>query len=52
LGVDRSARQIARARRNAPLAEFIHADITAIDFPDSIFRRCDRFSFDHQYAPV
>jgi methylase of polypeptide subunit release factors len=26
LGVDGSARQIALARRNAPLAEFIHAE--------------------------
>jgi hypothetical protein len=29
LGVDGSARQIALARRNAPLAEFIVADMTS-----------------------
>jgi SAM-dependent methyltransferase len=37
LGVDGSARQIALARRNAPLAEFIHADMAAIDFPTASF---------------
>jgi SAM-dependent methyltransferase len=33
LGVDGSARQIALARRNAPLAEIVHADMTTIDLP-------------------
>jgi SAM-dependent methyltransferase len=37
LGVDGSARQIALARRNAPLAEFIHADMTTIDLPTASF---------------
>jgi SAM-dependent methyltransferase len=37
LGVDGSARQIALARRNAPLAEFIHADMTTIDLPAASF---------------
>jgi SAM-dependent methyltransferase len=37
LGVDSSARQIALARRNAPLAEFVHADMTTIDLPAASF---------------
>ena len=37
LGVDGSARQIALARRNAPLAEFIHGDMTTIEFPTASF---------------
>src|SRR5258708_246225 len=31
LGVDGSARQITLARRNVPLANFIHADMTTLD---------------------
>jgi SAM-dependent methyltransferase len=37
VGVDGSARQIALAQRNAPLARFIHADMTTISFPPSSF---------------
>lgn len=37
LGVDSSARQIALARRNAPLANFIHADMTTIGLPAKSF---------------
>jgi SAM-dependent methyltransferase len=37
LGVDASARQIGLARRNAPLADFIHADMTTIDLPAASF---------------
>ena len=36
-GVDISGRQIARARRNVPTAKFIHADMTALDFPPASF---------------
>jgi SAM-dependent methyltransferase/protein tyrosine phosphatase (PTP) superfamily phosphohydrolase (DUF442 family) len=36
-GVDISARQIAAARANVPAARFIHADMTALDFPPSSF---------------
>lgn len=37
LGVDGSARQIALARRNAPLAAFMQADMTTIDLPTASF---------------
>jgi SAM-dependent methyltransferase len=37
LGVDSSARQIALARRNAHLADFIHGDITKIGLPAASF---------------
>jgi SAM-dependent methyltransferase len=36
-GVDISPRQIQLARLNVPAAEFIHADMTAIDFSTSSF---------------
>jgi SAM-dependent methyltransferase len=36
-GVDGSARQIRLARRNAPLADFIHGDITTIGLPAASF---------------
>lgn len=37
LGVDGSARQIALARRNTPLADFIHADMTTVDLRAASF---------------
>lgn len=37
LGVDASARQIALARSNAPLAQFIHADMTTMDLQEASF---------------
>lgn len=36
-GVDASARQIERARCNVAQAQFIHADMTTIEFPSSAF---------------
>ena len=47
-GVDISARQIAAARENVPAARFIHADMTALDFPPSSFDAVAAFySFIH-----
>ena len=37
VGVDISAGQIERARRNVPAATFVEADMTAIAFPDASF---------------
>lgn len=37
LGVDGSARQISLARRNVPLADFIHADMTTVNLPPASF---------------
>jgi cyclopropane fatty-acyl-phospholipid synthase-like methyltransferase len=37
IGVDGSAGQIRLARVNVPAAEFIHADMTAVDFPARSF---------------
>jgi cyclopropane fatty-acyl-phospholipid synthase-like methyltransferase len=37
VGVDGSIGQISLARTNVPAAEFIHADMTAIDFPARSF---------------
>jgi SAM-dependent methyltransferase len=37
IGVDSSARQIELARGNVPAAEFIHADMTNIDFASASF---------------
>jgi SAM-dependent methyltransferase len=36
-GVDASAQQIERARRNVPSARFIHGDMTAVAFPAGSF---------------
>ena len=36
-GVDISAAQIELARRNVPGATFVHADVTAVEFPDASF---------------
>jgi cyclopropane fatty-acyl-phospholipid synthase-like methyltransferase len=36
-GIDGSARQIQRARRNVPEAQFMQADMTAVEFPPSSF---------------
>jgi SAM-dependent methyltransferase len=43
LGVDGSARQIGLARRNAPRADFIHGDITAIGLPAASFHAVAAF---------
>jgi cyclopropane fatty-acyl-phospholipid synthase-like methyltransferase len=37
VGVDGSAAQISRARDNVPVVEFIHIDMTAVDFPTHSF---------------
>jgi SAM-dependent methyltransferase len=37
VGIDGSAGQIGLARDNVPFAEFIHADMTAVDFPARSF---------------
>jgi cyclopropane fatty-acyl-phospholipid synthase-like methyltransferase len=37
VGVDGSAGQISLARENVPAADFIHADMTAVDFPAQSF---------------
>jgi ubiquinone/menaquinone biosynthesis C-methylase UbiE len=37
VGVDGSAGQISLARASVPAAEFIHADMTAVDFPAQSF---------------
>jgi SAM-dependent methyltransferase len=36
-GVDISATQLELARRNVPAATFLHADMTALDFPTATF---------------
>ena len=36
-GVDLSARQIAKARRNVPDATFVHGDVCAVEFPPESF---------------
>lgn len=37
VGVDISAAQLERARRNVPAAELIHADVLDVDFPPASF---------------
>ncbi len=37
VGVDISAAQIALARQNVPGAEFVHADVTHLEFPEASF---------------
>jgi ubiquinone/menaquinone biosynthesis C-methylase UbiE len=37
VGVDVSAAQIALARQNVPGAEFVHADVTHLEFPEASF---------------
>jgi cyclopropane fatty-acyl-phospholipid synthase-like methyltransferase len=47
-GIDISAEQIARARRNVPTASFVHADFTAIDFqPASFAAVASLYAFNH-----
>ena len=36
-GVDFSARQLALARQNVPMAKYVHADMTELDFPEGSF---------------
>lgn len=56
-GVDGSARQIERARRNVPKAQFVQADMTTIEFPACAFDAVSAFySITHvprdEYAPL
>jgi SAM-dependent methyltransferase len=47
-GVDASLGQIERARRNVPEATFIHADMTAVQFPAAAFDAvCAFYSITH-----
>ena len=36
-GVDISAKQVALAQQNVPMAKFVHADMTKLDFPEGSF---------------
>jgi len=42
-GVDASIRQIERARRNVPHANFIHADMTSVQLPAEAFDAVSAF---------
>jgi SAM-dependent methyltransferase len=47
-GVDSSLGQIERARRNFPDADFIHADMTSVEFPAGVFDAvCAFYSITH-----